>query len=289
MMKKDLYRIGSFAKVSNVTAKQLRYLEEKGLLIPKMRKENNNYRYYSHDQMEQLIYIETLRDLGMPFEKVVKILQTEREEECVDIMEEYLGDIDRQIQTLLKQYQSVVLYITQMVKGKGLGNWIKGGTDNRCTKIEIIDFPEQKVLFTRYKMNVLAEDLFIERFFELKKEGAVRNLKLGNCMHAIFHDGYQKQFEDTKGDLETFYPVLTDAGMCENIRRINQFKGVSCTYLGHYENMEECYRQMKEWAEERNIETMDASMEKYIIGPDLSRNPEEYVTQIIIPLKNSIL
>ncbi len=49
MMKKDLYRIGSFAKVSNVTAKQLRYLEEKDLLIPKMRKENNNYRYYSHD------------------------------------------------------------------------------------------------------------------------------------------------------------------------------------------------------------------------------------------------
>ena len=46
---------------------------------------------------------------------------------------------------------------------------------------------------------------------------------------------------------------------------------------------------MKEWAEERNIETMDASVEKYIIGPDLSRNPEEYVTQIIIPLKNSIL
>lgn len=290
MSETKLYSIGNFAKMSNVSSKQLRYLEEKGLFLPQMRNIDNNYRYYSHKQMEKLIFINTLRNLGMPFESVVKILEAQDSDAGVNILRGYLDSVNGEIQKLLSLYQMTAFHITQIMEGNQIINDIRnsGGKQN-CSEIKIIEIPKQTVLYTRYEMNVAAEDLFVERYFELKKKAENRNIAISKGMCAVFHDGYMKQYNNEKADLETFIPVQDGLKESECIRHIECFKGVSCIYIGHYGSMKECYLAMEEWAAKRSIALMDASVEKYIMGPDNSIHEEDYVTEIIIPLEGSRL
>ena len=44
-------------------------------MVPRHRQENNNYRYYSHDQMVRLFIIKRLRYLGFSLEEVRNILK----------------------------------------------------------------------------------------------------------------------------------------------------------------------------------------------------------------------
>ena len=163
------------------------------------------------------------------------------------------------------------------------------GRRKNCSDIRIIDVPAQTVLYTRYKMNVAAQDLFVERYFELKKEAENRGITISKSMCAVFHDGYMKQYHHERADLETLVSVQEGLEESGHVRRFGNFQGVSCFYIGHYGSMKECYLDMETWAAERSIQLMDASVERYIIGPDFSIHDDDYVTEIIIPLKGSRL
>jgi len=45
-MKRSRYTVGEMANLCNVTAKQLRYYDQQGLLKPAYRDRQNGYRYY---------------------------------------------------------------------------------------------------------------------------------------------------------------------------------------------------------------------------------------------------
>ena len=50
---KDKYTIGQMAKLCNVSTKQLRFYDERGLVTPAYRDEINGYRYYERRQIEE--------------------------------------------------------------------------------------------------------------------------------------------------------------------------------------------------------------------------------------------
>ena len=137
-------------------------------------------------------------------------------------------------------------------------------------------------------MKVAAQDLFVERFFELKREAEKKNIVFSKSMYAVFHDGYMNQYENMDADLETFFVIPEQLKDIQNIRKFGGFQGISCTYVGSYGSMKQCYLNMEIWAKERSIELMNASIEIYIVGPELSVCPQNYVTQIIIPIKNNV-
>lgn len=46
-----MMKIGSFAKLSNVSIKTLRFYDTNGLLVPSYTDEQTGYRYYSEEQL----------------------------------------------------------------------------------------------------------------------------------------------------------------------------------------------------------------------------------------------
>ncbi|HXH74996.1 MAG TPA: MerR family transcriptional regulator [Bacteriovoracaceae bacterium] len=63
--------INDFSKQTNISIRMLRYLEEMGLLRP-VRAENN-YRYYSQDQVAQAAQIKELQELGFQLKEVKEL------------------------------------------------------------------------------------------------------------------------------------------------------------------------------------------------------------------------
>ncbi len=68
-----MFRIGAFAGIGGVSAKQLRAYDELGLFRPVWVDRANGYRYYSPAQLPELRRILALRDLGMPLDEIGRL------------------------------------------------------------------------------------------------------------------------------------------------------------------------------------------------------------------------
>ena len=65
-----LYKIGEFAKLTNIPVKTLRYYDEINLLKPEEVDLFSGYRYYSYRQKEDLELILALKEAGFSLEEV---------------------------------------------------------------------------------------------------------------------------------------------------------------------------------------------------------------------------
>ncbi len=69
----DFLSIREFAQLMGVSVHQVRYFEEKGLLLP-AHVEDNGYRRYGIDEMYRLSHILLLRRLGIPLPEVSQVI-----------------------------------------------------------------------------------------------------------------------------------------------------------------------------------------------------------------------
>src|SRR5262245_51776261 len=69
-----MFRIGHFAKLSQVSVKTLRYYDERGLLTPVQIDRGTGYRYYSIEQLPRLNRILALKGLGLSLDQIAVLL-----------------------------------------------------------------------------------------------------------------------------------------------------------------------------------------------------------------------
>src|SRR3972149_11839937 len=72
-MEEKPFFIGKVAKKTSVNPKTIRYYEEINLL-PKPKRERNNYRFYSHDTVTRLNFIKKAQSLGFTLKEIKEIL-----------------------------------------------------------------------------------------------------------------------------------------------------------------------------------------------------------------------
>lgn len=69
-----MFKIGEFARLTQVSAKALRLYDELGLLKPLRTDQFTDYRYYSADQLPRLHRIIVLKELGFTLEQIKPLL-----------------------------------------------------------------------------------------------------------------------------------------------------------------------------------------------------------------------
>lgn len=66
------YKIGKIAKIMGVTPEAIRHYERLGLIVP-FKDPETNYRYYTSEQIDQLLYIQRFSHMGISLSIYVKI------------------------------------------------------------------------------------------------------------------------------------------------------------------------------------------------------------------------
>ena len=97
MSRGGTFSVSEFAEFSRTTRDTLLYYDKIGLLKPEIRCENN-YRYYSSNQLSIINLIRTCQTLGMTLEEIKKIKESRSPEGFVEILDEYLLQIDEKIE-----------------------------------------------------------------------------------------------------------------------------------------------------------------------------------------------
>jgi DNA-binding transcriptional MerR regulator len=71
----NMFKIGEFARLTQVSAKALRLYDELGLLKPLRTDQFTDYRYYSADQLPRLHRILVLKELGFTLEQIKPLVE----------------------------------------------------------------------------------------------------------------------------------------------------------------------------------------------------------------------
>lgn len=69
-----MFKIGEFAQIAQVSARQLRFYDEQGLLKPEWTEPSSGYRHYGIRQLTRLNRILALKELGLTLEQVRRYL-----------------------------------------------------------------------------------------------------------------------------------------------------------------------------------------------------------------------
>jgi len=77
----NIYSIGEISKIVKISLDTLRYYNEIQLFNPDYINPSNNYRFYSEEQVKELLYIMDLKECGFNLEeiKIIKKLTDETE------------------------------------------------------------------------------------------------------------------------------------------------------------------------------------------------------------------
>lgn len=73
----NYFTIGEISKLSSISLKTLRYYDEIGLLKPKYVNKENNYRYYSIEQLTTIDLIKLFKSTGMSLYLIKEILSSQ--------------------------------------------------------------------------------------------------------------------------------------------------------------------------------------------------------------------
>jgi DNA-binding transcriptional MerR regulator len=112
---KDMFRIGEFSRIAQVSGRLLRYYDEIGLLSPDFTDPQTGYRYYSAHQLSHLNRILVLKELGLSLEQVARLLdQQTSTEEIRGMLTLRKAQIEQTVQDEMARFRDIEARLQQL-------------------------------------------------------------------------------------------------------------------------------------------------------------------------------
>lgn len=265
-----MYKIGEFSKITSLTVKTLHYYDEEGILKASKYQENG-YRLYSEADYHKAKRILLLRQLDFSIREIKDVLSNIKTD---DDLQDYLLEKQQLVRDKIQKQKEILNKIDTYL----LPNTSKGESRMKYEmRIETIEPIE--VATMRFIGNYPTMGEYIGKLFKYLKSKAV------GAPFACYHDGEYKE----EADIEICVPIKEHvSGTNEiTIKTLPKIRALVTTHVGKYENLNNAYKAIMDYAKQKEIEMQIPSREVYVKGPGmiLKGNPDKYITEIMIPIK----
>lgn len=246
----NYFTIGEISKLSSISLKTLRYYDEIGLLKPKYVNKENNYRYYSIEQLTTIDLIKLFKSTGMSLDLIKEILSSQSN---LDFMVQNIRNQSKVIAEKIKELSQIKKHLDYLDKeisqniGYGLNKvFIKYNKRRNYLNYDIIsNNPKELDLNLRGIMLDLDKKKY-PYSITLESTVSCKNLKEED---KIIYKGFKvftKKSKDTKyleeGDYIT---IIYEGGPCDSI-----------IY----------YKKLLDYINKNNIEVVGDFNETWIVG-----------------------
>lgn len=269
---KNKFTIGQIAKLHNIPVKTLRYYNEIGLFNPIEVDENNGYRYYSTEQFERLNTINYLKVLGIPLKEIKSLLE-------VSNTHFFLAQLEKQKEITTNkiiELTHIKHIITERIKEVQ-----KASTVSEVDTVFIRSIGERKVF--RLKQAFCSQhelEMYLRKLEnKLNKTSTLFIGKVGLTvsMENIKNNNFQEynsvfiqEIHNCESDLVDIFPEAQYA----------------CIYYrGDHSQSTKYYQKIMDYLLQTGYEIAGDSIERTLINEYISKNPEDYLTEIQIPVQ----
>lgn len=267
-----MYKIGQFSILCRTPIKTLRYYDEINLLKPEKVDECTNYRLYTTNQLIQIHYINSLRQIGFSIKDIKSIMsghdvglilnskKSELQKELIEInnkLSKLNFILDEKEEKVLMEYQAVIKNTPEcIVYSKKM---ILPNNDALFTLIPELGEKVQKANPDLKCLN--PEYCFV---VQMDKEYKEKNISIEYC------------------EAVTDYGNETDG---IKFKRIESIKVASAMHRGSYDSISNVFNFLFKWINENNYEIIDYPRLSYIDGIWNKDSENEWLTELQIPIR----
>ncbi|GAA0739248.1 MerR family transcriptional regulator [Clostridium oceanicum] len=273
-----MFRIGEFSKLNKISIKTLRHYDEIGLFKPAKVDYFTGYRYYSSTQIKKLNKIVALKSMGFSLKDIKKIVNDKL---SIEIITQMLVKKQEEIKSNIKKEND------KFSKVKFLLERIKREDDKYMLNYDVVIKKGESLKVASIRRTILnysaQHDLWVELMGYLNES----EIKKGKISMAI---NYDKDYKEKDVDVEICQSIIGDLKESENIktRNIKSIDKMACTiHKGKYEDLCYAYEALQKWIEANNYKISGNHREIYIKGERFTKNPEEYITEVQIPVEKN--
>ena len=266
----SLLKIGEFSRLGQVSIRTLRHYDEIGLLHPQLVEEGSGYRYYSVKQLERLAQIVLLREFTFSLKEIQQLLQ-EDATKFTAALEKKEQEIEQEIQRDRFRQQQIHQMMQRMQHTEEYPVTLK--------KIPACSI----VSLRRTVKSFYHEGLLWEEFLTLLISQSVTLPTAADQFLTIFHDEeYLEEWVEIEVAIVSDHPVQPPLQK----RQLSELNPAAIIMVeGNYHQLPEAYRSFAGWLEEHpEYALLKAPRQICHVGPEHTSNPEDYLTELQLPL-----
>lgn len=269
-----MFKIGEFSKLTQVSTRMLRYYDEMGLLKPAKIDSLTGYRMYSAEQISTLNRIIYLRDSGFNVVEIALALNYSNNA-IIEQLDKKSVEIMDNIQKEQEKLKKIEIAKKELLHGKS----------ELYFNITIKEIPSYCVLSLRKEIpNYYYEG---ELWKELSAFAKENKINISDETFSIYHNEEYKE-KDVDVELCAIVNKIGKATGDFKFRFTEPVSMMACTMVyGDFSNISYAYRSFAKWLQENSQYKMKGSSRQIVHrGPWNEKNPENYLTEIQIPLEN---
>lgn len=269
-----LFKIGEFSKLNKIPIKTLRYYDEIGLFKPAKVDAESGYRFYSACQLKRLNKILALRDLGFTLSEIIEIVDSNGTKKVLISM---LNSRKTQINACILKQQEQLSKVERIIYDINEEDFVMLKYDIVVKEIESIKVASIRDAIPSYSMQ---HGLWKELGEYITKNNA-KIVRPG--IMTYYDEGYKESNVDCEAS-EQFIGKLSSSDRVK-IKTLEPVKQMACiVHQGSYEKLNEAYTAIMKWIEDNEYKIVGYNREIYLEGEWSCKNPEEYITEIQVPI-----
>ncbi len=278
----DLFSIGEASKISGVSTRMLRHYDKIALIKPEYVDSDNNYRYYSEEQILYLSFINELKISGYKLSEIKLFFNIDNPEILMDFFNEKISQIEEKQKKLIKSKERLKDFVKQV---KLISGQIKNSHKNGVGKFSNI--PQRKVIFTKYKSKYSAKS-FLTRFAELQNLVQKFNVTVTGPYMAVFPVDFNSlELNKSEFDFEFCVEVKTQESLNKNyFRTIPQGFFLTLFFNDEkpHETTKKVYNKALEMINKHGYKKENYLIKRYFHRKSISANSSVPYSEIQIPI-----
>lgn len=277
MDKKPYYTIGEVSRICNISAKALRYYDKIGVISPDSISEENGYRYYDRKTLLNVPVLKYYKQMGFTLEEMQELLEGNAYHVVQHCLHNKLDELKVQIKELQDSLVAAqdwynLVHEAQLV----IQNHIRDISVKYMSEV-VYCCMEQDFTYDYIESIInIPWTNYLEKHEEqitgpviLRFENA-REKWEGSCRHCTI---LQKA-------------VSPDAGRTIQIQT-GASMAASVYHIGSHDTIGETYERLEQWMKQHGYDCETECYERYVVDYWTTRNSEEFVTEIIMPLSRN--
>lgn len=284
-LNEKLYTIGEVSKIVQMPASALRYYDELNVLKPEGRNDGNGYRYYTEKQIMKCMMISEMRRLGVPCADIKKLFEQRNLTAQRNSLIKRLQSLRDEMEHLWFKYDYIEELIKDIDRGQGYLKAAKVGKSGR-NSIEVRYIPET------YAVSIPVHGCFYEQVRFSKSQKRLydicekNHLRICGSAISLFHNPGLEHFSMENYTSKWILPVKAPREKITEILLFPEHWCLCAPHIGPYKNIAEKYQLLLSYAEEHHIEIIGNPMEEYMISCANICGSENYITNVMFPIRN---
>lgn len=268
---KKYYSIGEMSKLNFVSIQTLRYYDKIGLLKPNYVEPQTGYRYYTYKEFLMLDTIHYLKLFGMSLEEIQHQFENRTISNSLDCLEKQLVSLQQNIQNMIYLEKRMQHNISNLKNSDHL---------KEKKEPEIISFPD------RYMVSI-HRPITTDEEYEVLIRSLSYKLYSNHCMAMGDFIGIKSKDDLMSGHFERSISIGT---ILENpisgfSTETLQGGDYACIYhFGSSDDAPKSYQRLCDYIKHNNYQIIGQCIEMYIVDMMDTKNSDEYIAHIQIPI-----